>query len=129
MNETSPHGEAPQPAAPVIDISTREERPPAPTFDDFWAVWPRKVGKLDARKAWDKAIREGSDPFEIIAGAHRLAAVSSDKQYIKYPQGWLNGHRWEDEDEDLPQARPVGQPARTTDAFEADSYRGKSRFG
>jgi hypothetical protein len=102
--EREPENETPSPdgEAEVIDISTREARPPVPTFADFWAVWPRRVGKADARKAWDKKVREGHDPFEIIDGARRLAAVSTDKQFIKYPQGWLNGQRWEDEDDALP---------------------------
>lgn len=121
MNESpSPHGEA-----EVIDIATREARPPAPTFDDFWAAWPRKVGKLDARKAWDKKIKQGHDPFKIIAGVERMAAVSTEKQFIKYPAGWLNGERWTDEDEDLPRPAPPKQepaaPPRTAQAVGMES--------
>lgn len=88
------------PHATVIDISTREERPPVPTFDDFWAVWPRKVGKLEARKAWDKATKRGVDPHVIVAGAKRLAEDPNrpELQFIKHPSGWLNNERWTDED-------------------------------
>ena len=133
---TSPNGEVPHDEVPhdeagatVIDISTREERPPAPTFDDFWAVYPRKVGKIDARKAWDKAIRDGCDPQVIVDGARAYAANSHDKQFVKYPQGWLNGHRWEDEVEDLPKPKREEPAPKISDQFAAASYRGASPWG
>lgn len=33
---------------------------PNPTFDVFWDLVPRKVGKGDAMKAFDKALNDGA---------------------------------------------------------------------
>jgi hypothetical protein len=74
-------------------------------FDDFWAVFPMKKGKDAARKAWVKAIKR-ADPFEIIAGAQAYATdPNRDPQFTKYPQGWLNDGRWEDQTERIEQRR------------------------
>lgn len=110
LNESSPS----PPQAAVIDITTREERPPVPTFEDFWAIWPRKVGKKDARKAWDRALKGGTDPNIIIDGARHLAANPPEKQFIKHPSGWINGERWEDED--LATSTPTPQASTTEHA-------------
>jgi hypothetical protein len=65
----------------------------------FWDAYPRKVGKQAARRSWDRAIRAGVDPAEIVAGARRYAAdPNRDPQYTKHPQGWLTDGRWADVD-------------------------------
>lgn len=72
-------------------------------FDDFWRAYPAKKGKPAARKAWDRAVKRAA-PEAIIAGAHRYAAdPDRDPSFTKWPQGWLNEDRWEDE----PVARPL----------------------
>jgi hypothetical protein len=66
-------------------------------FDQFWAVYPRQVAKLAARKAWDKAV-EIAPAEKIIAGARRYARERQDAnpQYTKHPATWLNGGGWMD---------------------------------
>ncbi|MCD4557630.1 hypothetical protein [Schaalia sp. lx-100] len=82
-------------------------------FERFWKAYPRKVGKLRARVAWDKAIKEAS-PEVIIQGAARYAAdPNREAQYTKHPTTWLNAGSWEDEP--LP-ARRTG----STDEIVAD---------
>lgn len=111
-NGQSPH-------ATVIDITTRQERETAPTFDDdFWPVWPRKVGKLDARKAWAKALKHGVDPGEIVAGARRLAEDPNrpELRFVPHPATWLNGERWTDEDP-FPATTVARQPAKAPVSF------------
>lgn len=69
-------------------------------FDDFWAVYPRRVGKGQAQKSWDRAVNKLKImPSVIIGGAKRYAAEKkgSDQQYIAHPSTWLNGQRWLDE--------------------------------
>jgi hypothetical protein len=68
-------------------------------FDEFWKAYPKKVSKVDARRRWDQLIRRGVDPVEVIAAAkvYALAVRSSEKRFIKGPDGWLHGGRWEDE--------------------------------
>jgi uncharacterized protein YdaU (DUF1376 family) len=75
------------------------------TFDKFWDIYPRKVGKQEAARAFIKALRL-ADPEVILAGAKRYA---EDKNrlavYTAHPSTWLNQGRWEDE--------PI--PSRTTE--------------
>lgn len=74
--------------------------PPATvSFDEFWSVYPRKVGKDAARKAWQSAVKR-EDPRVIANGAWRYGNdpnLPTDKQYIPHPATWLNAGRWADE--------------------------------
>ena len=75
---------------------------PANLFILFWLLYPRKVGKGDAEKAFMAAIKE-TPPDTILAGTRRYAdQVRQDgtqPKYVKYPAGWLRAKRWLDEDE------------------------------
>lgn len=73
-----------------------------PEFVTFWAAYPRKVGKGQARKAWRSAvIARRVDRKEIITAAERFAAHcrqrGTEAQYIPHPATWLNGERYHDE--------------------------------
>lgn len=67
-------------------------------FDQFWSTYPRRVGKISARKAWDKA-RKTVDSETIIAGAVRYAQERSgeDHEFTAHPATWLNQGRWMDD--------------------------------
>jgi hypothetical protein len=67
-------------------------------FNEFWAVYPRKKGKGQARKAFEKAL-EKTDLQTILDGVHAYIAndVMDDPQFIAHPSTWLNSERWEDE--------------------------------
>jgi hypothetical protein len=71
----------------------------AQAFDRFWAVYPRRVAKETARKAFAAAIKRGADAEALIAGAQRYAVdrKSQDHKYTKHPSTWLNGGCWDDE--------------------------------
>lgn len=80
-----------------------QSRPPRPAavdrdFEDFWAAYPRKVGKDDALKAWKKATKRA--PVEQIAAGLNAAQWPPDKQFIPHPATWLNQGRWQDEPAD-----------------------------
>ncbi len=86
-------------------------------FDEFWQAYPLKKGKKPARARWDKALKEGNDPAAIIAGAHqyrREMAAHPDPR-IKFPEGWLNAERWNDEAGPAPQ--PQSKRERTQRAL------------
>jgi len=104
----------PAPAEPVasgdgvlIELPIAVPKRPEPGSDDdpswlkFWAVYPNKVSKKEARARWAKLIKAGADPELIIKGAERYAAEQArlriPKHKIKNPDGWLNGERWDDE--------------------------------
>lgn len=67
-------------------------------FDLFWSIYPRKVAKGNARKAFFKAIKTAR--FQtILDGAERLASdrAGEDHEFTPHPATWLNGQRWLDE--------------------------------
>lgn len=63
-------------------------------FAEFWARYPRRVGKGQAAKAWVK--NGGADNLEAILKDLRNRAWPTDKQYIPHPATYLNGWRWLD---------------------------------
>ncbi|MFK9098283.1 Pyocin large subunit-like protein [Pseudomonas guariconensis] len=70
-------------------------------FAQFWKLYPRKVGKANAEKAWSK-LKVDACLFERMASALAAWAVSPDwtkdgGQFIPHPATWLNGKRWDDE--------------------------------
>ena len=68
-------------------------------FERFWAVYPKRVAKEAARKAFAKAAENGTDVEALIAGAQRYAVErqGQDPKYTKHPATWLNAGCWEDE--------------------------------
>ena len=69
------------------------------SFDEFWKLYPKKVGKAQAEKAWKK-LKVDEALFDTMKKAIECQKRSKqwmDKQYIPYPSTWLNGRRWEDE--------------------------------
>ncbi len=86
----------------------REEKntPQSPTNDSddfgaFWSVWPKKVAKEAAIKAWRSLAADGDLVLRIVADvAARSKSVDwtkEDRKYVPNPASYLNGRRWEDE--------------------------------
>lgn len=68
-----------------------------PDFADFWAVYPRKIAKAAALKAWNKAVKSAAAE-DVIAGARRYAEdPNRAERFTAHPATWLNAGRWEDE--------------------------------
>jgi hypothetical protein len=70
-------------------------------FDEFWEIYPRKVGKDAARRSWEKAIKAGADPDHVIWGAKAYVRDpirrNADPKFTAHPSTWLNQGRWTDE--------------------------------
>ena len=89
----------------ALPLAEPPKPPPAPAppaallaadpFDAFWAAYPRKVGKLAARKAWAKALTTA--PAARILADLRRHQFHADPQYRPHPATWLNQGRWMDE--------------------------------
>lgn len=74
-----------------------------PPFDRFWAVYPKRVSKGAARKAFPKAEREASID-EIIAGVEAAKVGRKWRDgYIPDPATWLNAQGWLDEIDATPE--------------------------
>jgi hypothetical protein len=74
---------------------------PADPFDAFWRVYPRKVAKGDARKAWARLTPDAALVATILAAVEAQTTwpqwQRDDGDFIPYPATWLNRGQWTDE--------------------------------
>ena len=67
-------------------------------FDDLWKIYPKKVGKGTARKAFAKAMTKATaDQIEHSLSVFVRSWGSQDKKFMPHLATWLNGERWDDE--------------------------------
>ncbi|WP_404299807.1 DUF1376 domain-containing protein [Alicycliphilus denitrificans] len=70
-------------------------------FADFWAAYPRKVGKDAARNAFEKRSPDSGLLTRMLAAIAEQAKsaqwLREGGQYIPHPSTWLNEGRWQDE--------------------------------
>ena len=117
-NLLSPEGSSPIPPSPK-PLSSNPPSPPkggsSPAdFDRFWAMFPNKVGKRDAEKAFAKATQRASLEA-ILGGLIRYAAKTDDRPWCN-PATFLNQNRWEDQPAPAPQRQATAPPKKTTHA-------------
>jgi hypothetical protein len=66
-------------------------------FAEFWKLYPKRVAKEAARKAFSK-LDMTDELFDEIAKAIIIQELDTDDlTYVPYPASWLNARRWEDE--------------------------------
>jgi hypothetical protein len=99
INPPSPEQAALRLATEERPAQTENPKPPPDRFEEFWSIYPRRVAKGAARKAFASAIRRGIDPDVIIAGVEMYAVTRAGEpqKYTKHPATWLNHECWEDE--------------------------------
>jgi hypothetical protein len=90
-------------------------------FDEFWKLYPRKVAKRDAQKAFSKLnVKEQFDAIKAIENHIKHWKLrETESQFIPHPSTWLNQGRWEDEldftvKEVKKEMKVADQPARST---------------
>ena len=94
------------------------------SFDVFYATMPRRVGRAAASKAWDKAVKSGAAPEDIIEGA-RLYALDCERRHVDvnfmaHPTTWLNQGRWADE---YPEPQVIPEPVWLDQRWDKDPNR------
>tara|TARA_Y100001963_G_scaffold64873_1_gene90333 strand:+ start:382 stop:759 length:378 start_codon:yes stop_codon:yes gene_type:complete len=76
------------------------------TFDEFYKLYPRKVGRFMANKSFKKLSRR--DKMLAYDGLLNYIRFwehnKTEKQFIPHPSTWINQRRWEDEIE-LPKTK------------------------
>lgn len=81
-----------------------------PDWQRFWDLYPHRVAKKDARKAW-KELDPSSALVDRIVTTLRWQVVEwakkADWYTPPYPASWLRAARWEDE-----APKPVVRPNR-----------------
>lgn len=107
------------PAAPVKKTKKRSTTTAAldEAFNEFYKqAYPRQMEPLKARRAFEKAVKNGADPREIIEGARRFAAATAakGKTYIPYPASWLNAGGWMSKAGDIAPVEPTPWQKKAT---------------
>lgn len=81
-----------QPDEPKKEEKKTEEYPEG--FNQFWEVYPKKVGKGEAYKKYKARINSGWSPDELLEAAKNYASKvireRTDKKYIKHPKTFLS---------------------------------------
>lgn len=96
----------------VPDPSGSGDPPADELFDQWWAVYPKKVGKQAAHRAWKK-LRPGPRTLapRLIAAARAFAAAVRNPQFVPNPATWLNEGRWDDDLKDSAACKFSGKGA------------------
>jgi hypothetical protein len=82
-------------------------------FDLFWQMYPRRVAKVAALKAWTKLKTADREAAIAALPAHVEDWSGRDMDKVPHPATWLNGRRFEDE----LQPRKPKQPELTDHEF------------
>lgn len=132
----------PDPTRPTTDTPSRKrDAKPASEqagddFARFWELYPHKVGKQAAAKAWTKALQHAEVPA-VAAGLRnaldvwtaegrvREGRVVGRDHFVPHPSTWLSEGRWEDEQTALPAEVPTVRPptARQCDGTDCPGNR------
>jgi hypothetical protein len=72
-----------------------------PGFKEFWASYPRRVGKVNAAKWWEKHWPNDEELMSILHGVDMWTdhwqERGTEVQFIPHPATWLNAERWTEE--------------------------------
>lgn len=103
MSQGVPHHESGGGSPEHTPLSlTKENERYTGLFDEFYDnIYPRKVHRGTALKAFKQALRAGVDPDVILEGARRFAADPNlprgdEVEFIPHPSSWLNAEGWLD---------------------------------
>jgi hypothetical protein len=76
---------------PLFDFEILDEF----SFDSFWDLYDKKVGKYKAKLLYDKISKD--DKVKMFNHIPLYKQSKSDKQYLKDPETYLRNKAWEDE--------------------------------
>ena len=60
------------------------------SFDTFWLLYPKKIAKADAIKAWKQVLKKKTADEMIALTKAYSESKLPDMTYIPYPASWLN---------------------------------------
>ena len=74
------------------------------TFAEWYKDYPRHEAKLDAQKAYMKALKEGVSHERMVEGLQRfnkdIERRPRERRFIPLPASWIRAGRFDDEYED-----------------------------
>jgi len=65
-------------------------------FEEFWAVYPRKVGKPKAQDAWRRAVARASSAAVLAGAVAYRDDPNREAGFTAHPTTWLNRDGWAD---------------------------------
>lgn len=71
------------------------------SFPDWYGDYPKKIGRQDAEKAYNAALKQGHTHSAMMAGLRgfnaQISREKTDPKFIPYPASWIRAGRWLDE--------------------------------
>lgn len=102
-------------AKPAAPVPMKRKAQTDTKFIQFWAAYPVKKGKADAKKKWKL---KGCDAIadQIIEHVRRMEREDDDwlRGFIPHGSTYINGERWEDEPK---RDKVATTPARAPESF------------
>jgi len=99
------------------EVPAKAPQTPSKGFNEAWALYPRKIGRAAAEKAYSAANGD-----EVMTGLKNHLAkngFTSDVKYIPHMSTWINQRRYLDEPEARGFKKPqVGGPTQTRKALD-----------
>lgn len=84
----------------VNKVNKEKNKTYTPEFDEFWNAYPRKLGKAESFKVWERVLKKGENADFVIMCARNYATDcqnrNTEDQYIKHPKTFLNEERYKD---------------------------------
>ena len=65
-------------------------------FDEFWKFYPRKIGKFQAKKIFDKQEKEKHQGIVHAAKVFAQESTATEIRFIPHPTTWLSQQRYLD---------------------------------
>ena len=90
-------------------IKNKQENTVNDSFDTFWLLYPKRIAKADALKAWKQATKKKTaDELIALTKAYSESKLP-DMTYIPYPASWLNKGLYEavENDKPAPASKPI----------------------
>jgi hypothetical protein len=77
-------------------------------FNDFYTLYPRKMGRKDAERAWNRLTSiQQTECLEAMPNYLKYWKIKETaKDFIPYPSTFLNQERWTDEIDIEPTKKP-----------------------
>ena len=88
-----------KPSLPEPKRASARRKPATEQFERFWAAYPLRKGKSKAFERFMALTPEQAEKAVVAAQAYaaECTAKGIEDRYRKWPQGWLNERRFEDE--------------------------------
>ena len=107
--KTKPAGQMALDGMELIETPARKEPTVDEAFNTFWAAYPRKVDKYQARLNWDRLMKDKTVKVkEIMDGLEaQIPTLLQRGPFVPHAATWLRHHRWRDQVEDIAPHEPT----------------------